>query len=53
MANKKLGSFAFVGIRNMKFFANDGSLVTMLKHLKDIEIANESTTNYLRGGEGK
>lgn len=51
MANK-LGSFAFVGIRNMKVFDNQGGLVTTLKHLKDIDISNESSTTYLRGGEG-
>ena len=51
MANK-LGSFAIVGLRNMKFYDTNGKVVTTLKHLKDIDISNESSTTYLRGGEG-
>lgn len=51
MANK-LGSFAIIGLRNMRFYDNQGKLVTALKHLKDIDISNESSTTYLRGGEG-
>ena len=50
MANK-LGSFAIVGLRNMTFIQN-GEVFTNLKHLKDIDISNESPTTYLRGGEG-
>lgn len=52
MANK-LGSFALIGVRNMKFYDKDSSLAALLKHGKDIDISNETSTSYLRGGEGR
>lgn len=51
MANQ-LGSFALIGIENMKFFDREDSHVTTLEHGKDIDISNASSTTYLRGGLG-
>lgn len=48
----KIGSFAIVGLRDVKVIDNLGEVVTKLKHGKDIDISNESSTSYLRGGEG-